>query len=121
MPTPRKLVLALLPALAAVASAFAQQPSAPPARNDLLTIYRDALANDPTFASARFAQQAAIEIEPQARSALLPNVSAGIGASTNYINSQRPDISRTYSSWGPSISASMPLYDAVANETLSQA
>ena len=118
MSPPRKLLLA---ALVAAAPVFAQQPSAPPARNDLLTIYRDALANDPTYASARFAQQAAVEVEPQARSALLPNVSAAVGASSNYFNSRTPDFSRTYSSWGPSISASMPLYDSVANETLSQA
>ena len=102
--------------------ALAQQPAgAPPPRNDLLTIYRDALANDPTFASARFAQQAAVEIEPQARSTLLPNVSAGLGATRSYYDSRTPDLSRNFNGWGPSIAASMPIYRAQNWDSLSQA
>ena len=51
--------------LAAVGTAAAQSAK----RSDLLAIYQDAVANDATFASARFARMAAAEREPQARAA----------------------------------------------------
>src|SRR6266403_1678445 len=50
-------------------------------QSDLLSVLNEALANDPVFGSARFAQQASSESEPQARAALLPNVS--LSASIN--------------------------------------
>lgn len=93
------------------------------AKNDLLSIYRDALANDSAYASARFARQAAEERTPQARAGVLPNVSAGINASENYFKFDAspfvdattnrtvdPSFDRTFYSWGPVISASWPLY-----------
>src|SRR5882757_715269 len=54
-------------------------------RNDLLTLYREALANDSVYASARFTRQAAEERTPQARAALLPNVSAAVGVDDTYL------------------------------------
>src|SRR5258706_6882760 len=102
---PAALAAALSIALAAAAgSASAQQ------KNDLLSIERVAVAFDPVFASARFAREAAQERPPQARGALLPNVSAGLGVSeTNFRNSS-PEFSRSFSSWGPSLTATLPLY-----------
>ncbi len=45
-------------------------------RNDLLTLYREALANDAVLASARALQLATQEQVPQARAALLPSLGA---------------------------------------------
>jgi outer membrane protein len=90
-------------------------------QNDLLAIYRDALANDSVYASARFARQAADERPPQARAALLPNVNAGLGASDSYFRIDNPTFSNTYWSWGPTISATMPLYRPQNWDVLDQA
>ena len=48
--------------------------SLPAAGEDLIQIYRDALANDPTLASARATWEATQEAVPQARAGLLPAV-----------------------------------------------
>jgi outer membrane protein len=94
-------------------------------KNDLLTIYRDALANDSVYASARFTRQAADERTPQARAALLPNVNAGVGASDNYFKYDPSPLfdsfSRTYWSWGPTISMTMPIYRPQNWDVLDQA
>ena len=107
----------LLPALLALSGHAAAQ------RTDLLAIYRDAVASDPVFASARAAQLAAAERTPQARAALRPNVSAGLSASlmdSNY----RTDFGRltqTYNSWGPVLQATWPLYRPQLSDAVSQA
>lgn len=56
--------------LAALSFAFA----APASAQALLQLYRDALANDPTYAAARAQYQANQEAVPQARAGLLPTV-----------------------------------------------
>ncbi len=116
----RKTAFAAGALLALAGSSWAQAP----ARNDLLTIYRDAVQNDSVFASARFARQAAGEAEPQARSAVLPNVNLGVGASDSYVDfsaSAPYGFSRNYWSWGPSLSLSMPLYRPQYFEAITQA
>ncbi len=99
------------------------------AANNLTGVLNEALANDPVFASARFAQQASAEAEPQARSALLPNVSLSAGVNTtNYRflsddqNPQTgvPSFTRTFTSWGPTLQLALPLYRAQLWESLSQ-
>jgi outer membrane protein len=95
-------------------------------KNDLLGIYRDALANDAVYASARFARQAAAERTPQARSALLPNVSAGYGLNDNYadlkpIPPTQVHIPPTWWSWGPSLTMTMPIYRPQNWDALDQA
>lgn len=100
--------------LLAAGSALAQ-------KNDLLAIYRDALANDPVYASARFANQAAREREPQARSALLPNVGASIGYNQIWQDSSTPNVSNSFSSWGPALQLTMPIYRPQNRDALSQA
>lgn len=93
-------------------------------RSDLLALYRDALANDSVYASARFARQAADERTPQARAALLPNINAGLDASENYFkyeSSPFPDVSRNYWQWGPVLSMSMPIYRPQNWDALDQA
>jgi len=98
------LPAALTIALAAVAgSACAQQ------RNDLLSIYRDAVAFDPVFASARFTREAAQERTPQARGALLRTF-------RRVLASVKPTFTTAVRSFpliqfvGPSLTATLPLY-----------
>lgn len=90
-------------------------------KNDLLSIYRDALANDPIYASARFANQAAREREPQARSALLPNVGASLGYNQIWQDSSTPNVSNSFNAWGPSLQLTMPIYRPQNQDALSQA
>ena len=91
------------------------------ASNDLLSVYRDALANDPAYAAARYAQQAAIERDPQARSALLPQVNATAGYSRTRYSADNPEVSRTFSTWGPALTLTLPLIRAQNWTALSQA
>jgi len=87
----------------------------PVAGEDLMQVYREAQRNDPSLAAARASWTATQERVPQARSALLPNVSAG---GTAYLNDGRTDFTggnipvtaNSYSNAGLTISASQPLY-----------
>ncbi len=99
-----------------------QQPTDPRAaadignagvRNDLLGLYREALANDAALASARALQRATEEQVPQARSALLPNL--GLSARTDYnlYRSTTPEFgsgSSNYSVYGGGLNLVVPLY-----------
>jgi outer membrane protein len=76
-------------------------------RNDLLTLYREAIANDAVLASARALQLATQELVPQARAALLPNLSANARADYNLYRSSNSDIG---SSVGSSISSNYSVY-----------
>ena len=49
---------------------------APAFAADLIDVYRDALAQDPVYASARLALEANREVLPQARAGTLPSISA---------------------------------------------
>ena len=82
---------------------------------DLLQIYREAQKNDPAIAAARSLWEATQERVPQARSALLPLVSAqGQANINNYdatINSTpKNNFSANYSQGNLTFSASQPLY-----------
>ncbi len=90
-------------------------------KNDLLSVYKDAVTNDAVFAAARFANQAAQERTPQARSALLPNVNAGLELSQTYYKSETPNFSRDFHGWGPTISVSVPLYRPATYDAYEQA
>lgn len=109
----------LLGATGLTTSALAQAPTAQ--RNDLLAIYRLALANDPVFASARFSRDATQERVPQARARLLPNVNAGLGYNETHFDSKTPDFSRSFNSWGPTIQANVPIYRPQTWNTFDQA
>jgi outer membrane protein len=99
---------------------------APVAASDLAAVLNEALANDPVYASARFAQQASSESEPQARAALLPNVSlsAAVNANRQHVDSRdtglEPSFTQNFTSWGPTLQVSLPLYRAQLWDTLSQ-
>jgi outer membrane protein len=82
---------------------------------DLLQIYREAQKSDPTLAGARSQWEATQEKVPQARSALLPSVSAqGQANINNYdqtINSNpKIHFSANYNQGSLTFSASQPLY-----------
>ena len=116
----------------ALPSAFGQQPANPTvqelqqraatgARNDVLQLYREALKNDTTFASARSQQLATQERVPQARSALLPNVGLSGRVDQNYYSSSIPDISSNYQVYGGGLNLSVPVYRPQNWEALEQA
>ena len=82
-------------------------------RNDLLTLYREALANDAVLASARALQLATQERVPQARAALLPNLGASARYDYNVYRSSTsglPSISSNYSVYGGGLDLTVPLY-----------
>ncbi|HJW23600.1 MAG TPA: TolC family outer membrane protein [Rhodocyclaceae bacterium] len=82
---------------------------------DLVQIYREAQANDPTFAAARSTREAGHEREPQGLSGLLPNVALS-GNSTWNDNEIRfrsgafPPAKPKYNSNGYTLSLSQPLF-----------
>jgi len=94
---------------------------------DLLTLTRDALQNDPGYASARFGQMAAAEAEPQARANLLPTLNASVGDSANRVDFRSdnlalsPSFEKTFNSWGPALNFSVPVYSAPLWQGLTQA
>jgi outer membrane protein len=101
-------------------------PSSWATATDLTTVLNEALSNDPVFGSARFAQQASLEAEPQARAALLPNVSlsASVNETRYHLVSEetqlQPSYVQTFTSWGPTLQVSLPLYRAQLWDSLSQ-
>jgi outer membrane protein len=79
-------------------------------KNDLLQIYREALANDAAYAAARYQQQALQERVPQARAGLLPSVGLSGRTDLNRYDSTQPDIGNTYSVYGGGLNLTMPLF-----------
>ncbi|MEF8833560.1 MAG: TolC family outer membrane protein [Halofilum sp. (in: g-proteobacteria)] len=67
----------------ACAVVLSLSPAATLQAADLVSIYRMALQNDPTFAAAESEYQAELEARPQARAALLPQVNASASYSDN--------------------------------------
>jgi outer membrane protein len=92
--------------LAVLASiAFAQ----PAGALDLIQSYREALANDSSFASARYANIAGQEILPQARANLLPAVGASLGRTRAETDSGPYNVKTTSTDLG--LQLSQPLFD----------
>ena len=84
---------------------------------DLIQIYRDALANDPTYASARANWAATQEVLPQARAGLLPLVSLlGIANQQDFHENLHSDPTtpfvQRFPTYSYTVSASQPLYRA---------
>jgi outer membrane protein len=87
----------------------------PAGAEDLVQIYRAAQQNDPTIAAARSQWQATQERIPQARSTLLPNVSATAALNGNYFDESihsdpSVNLSRSFVFGSLTISAAQPLY-----------
>lgn len=104
----------------AVALAVAAPAALAQAKNDLLSIYRDALTNDAVFAGARASRIAADERVPQARAGLLPNAAATVGVEREYVGTD-PGGASTSNGWGPALTLTVPLYRPQAWDSLDQA
>jgi outer membrane protein len=88
-------------------------PSA--AAEDLMQVYREAVANDPVLASARATWEATQEVVPQARAALLPSVTLqGNANGERFYEKLHTDPSLSVTQNFPlanyAVSASQPLY-----------
>ncbi len=103
----KRLTLALL-----MTAAFAPGAHAV----NLMDIYRDALANDASLASARAAYLAGQEKLPQGRALLLPTVNLSANTTWNEMDIQYrgasafPGGQRNYNSNGATLSLSQPIY-----------
>ncbi|HEX4598995.1 MAG TPA: TolC family outer membrane protein [Burkholderiaceae bacterium] len=101
-------------------------PASRAAGADLSTVLTEALTNDPVYGSARFTQEASLEAEPQARAALRPNVSlsASVNETRYHLVSEdtqsQPSYVTTFTSWGPTLQVSLPVYRAQLWDSLSQ-
>jgi outer membrane protein len=87
----------------------------------LSDIFRDALAYDAQFASAKAAYAAEQERRPQARAGLLPNVSASANIRYTRSESTLPNADYSFDSNGVSFSAVQPLYRKGARIQVEQA
>jgi outer membrane protein len=77
---------------------------------DLLQVYKEALANDPVYASARASLAAGAEKTPQGRAGLLPTVGVGgsysrVGADSTLLSGDRNSTTNGYT-----VSLSQPLF-----------
>ena len=102
-------------ALAFVLGAAMAAVVTPASAEDLLQIYRDALANDPTLASARANWLATQEAVPQARAGLLPPVTlVGNANAQNVYEKLHTDpslsVTENFPAYNYTVSASQPLY-----------
>ena len=100
-------------AIALAAAMGAMLPAA--AAEDLLQIYREAVANDPTLASARAGWEASQESIPQARAGLLPSVTLQGNANYQDFNEKLhvdPSVNfkQRFEQYNYIVSASQPLY-----------
>jgi outer membrane protein len=77
---------------------------------DLSDVYRDALAYDAQYASARAAYQAGQEAAVQGRAGLLPNVNLGGNVRYNSVDSSLPGGDADFDSNGASLTAAQPLF-----------
>lgn len=97
--------------------------AAAPARAvDLLQVYRDAMANDAVYESARFAAEAGNEKLPQGRAGLLPTVGVGGSFTRQVVDSEisGQTLNRAANTNGYTFSLSQPLFRAANWETFQQ-
>ena len=112
--------------LAILIAAAMSAPLSGVAAEDLIQIYRDALASDPVLASARATREATQELVPQARAGLLPAVNLVANAAVEDFNDRlHTDPTATFHDRFPNyaytVSASQPLYRPQNSITLNQA
>jgi outer membrane protein len=88
----------------------------PALAEDLMSIYRDALQQDPVFASAKSTYAATKEKLPQARALFLPSINATSNATYNNTrvlysgNSSLPQDVLSYPSYGVGVNLTQPLF-----------
>ena len=116
----RRLSLAIAVAAATSTSAWAAEAPLS-AKTDLISVYQEAAKNNAALAAARAQYMARKEVVPQARAALLPNLSAtgtvqdtrtSIDSVETPVGSSSPASSRSGNSYQASLS--QPLFNAAA-------
>ena len=105
----RRLALAL--AIAATPAAWAQ-PAPVAERSNLVDLYREAVDNNADLAAARADYAARRESVPQARSGLLPNLSAGASLTDSRTELDSPAVTRERSGNLFQANLSQPLFRA---------
>jgi len=107
----RRLSLTLAVSAASAGLAWAEQLP-PSVKTDLVTVYQEAANNNADLAAARADYQARREVVPQARSGLLPNLSAGanLSDSRTQIDSPANTVSRSGTVYQANLS--QPLFRA---------
>jgi outer membrane protein len=105
--------------LKVIASLIGAMAWGPVHADDLLGIYKEALAQDPVFAAQRAQYQASKERQVQARALLLPNVNATGNLNYNNVDTQfdgntaataTAEGNRAYESYGAGANITQPLY-----------
>ena len=76
---------------------------------DLMDIYREALSQDPVYASARYAYEAGKEVLPQARAGVLPSINLAAGMNRNHRETEGFS-SLDYTGRSYTLSLSQPLF-----------
>ncbi|EFW80320.1 MULTISPECIES: TolC family outer membrane protein [Pseudomonas] len=79
-------------------------------RADLLAVYQAASLNDARLSAARHTYQAQLEATPQARSGLLPSLTAGATTEVTQLDRDEPALSRERSSTTFRANLSQPLF-----------
>ncbi|MEG0822248.1 MAG: TolC family outer membrane protein [Burkholderiaceae bacterium] len=106
------------------AAQAALQAQAAGITDNLLTIWREALANDASFASARYQAQANIEKTPQARAALLPQLGLTAAATRTLSDLDFPRAlgggQESYGSYNGGLQLVAPIYRPQNWETYEQ-
>ena len=88
----------------------AEVPLSP--RTDLVTVYQEASSNNADIAAARADYKARREVVPQARSGLLPNLSAGANYADSRTDLDRPNVTLSRSGLVYQANLSQPLFRA---------
>jgi outer membrane protein len=94
---------------------------------DLMTVYRDALQQDPVFAPAKSQYAATKEKLPQGRALFLPNVNFTANGTYNNTNinyngnTTLPQGTLSYPSWGVGLNLTQPLYRPQNNSVYDEA
>ncbi|KFX71437.1 channel protein TolC [Pseudomonas taeanensis MS-3] len=107
----RRLSLALAVASASAGLAWAEQAPLS-TKTDLITVYQEAADNNADLAAARADYQARREVVPQARSGLLPNLSAGATMTDTRTAIDSPAITSSRSGTVYQANLSQPLFRA---------
>ena len=76
---------------------------------DLIDVYRQALSQDPVYASARYTYEAGREVLPQARANILPSIGLSAGVNRNYRETEGFD-NLDYTAHSYTLSLSQPLF-----------
>ncbi|HBA34816.1 MAG TPA: type I secretion protein TolC [Gammaproteobacteria bacterium] len=84
---------------------------------DLIDIYKQALTNDPTYQAARYDHMAVLELRPQAKATLRPQVDLSANAAWNEIEN---DTMSVFDSQGYSLTLVQALYNQPAFAAVNQ-